>query len=127
MKLGQGANRSRRALITIGEKSKLINGGLLRYFFGCMDPSCSKVVFVNLSMGAIGAIGSPHNSLLSLSHDLYFDKTIIEKNYNESHECFFSIQLVVLEGDLIERGAYFSLNIKFLYRCSFSFPLCCFH
>ena len=38
--------------------------------------SYSKVQFVNLSMSAIGAMGSPCISLLSLLNDLHFDKTI---------------------------------------------------
>ena len=38
--------------------------------------SYSKVQFVNLSMSAIGAMGSSCNSLLSLLNDLRFDKTI---------------------------------------------------
>ena len=38
--------------------------------------SYSKVVFVNLSMGAIGVMGSSCNSLLSLLHELQFDKKI---------------------------------------------------
>ena len=38
--------------------------------------SYSKVQFVNLSMSAIGAMGSSGNSLLSLLNDLHFDKTI---------------------------------------------------
>ena len=42
------------------------------------DPSLSynKVQFVNLSMSAIGAMGSSCTSLLSLLNDLCFDKTI---------------------------------------------------
>ena len=38
-----------------------------------LSPSYSKVVFVNLSMGAIGVMGSSCNSLLSLLHELHFD------------------------------------------------------
>ena len=38
--------------------------------------SYSKVQFVNLSMSAIGAMGSSCNSLLSLLNDVHFDKTI---------------------------------------------------
>ena len=38
--------------------------------------SYSKVQFVNLSMSAIGAMGSSCISLLSLLNDLHFDKTI---------------------------------------------------
>ena len=38
--------------------------------------SHNKVQFVNLSMSAIGAMGSSCNSLLPLLSDLHFDKTI---------------------------------------------------
>ena len=41
--------------------------------------SYSKVVFVNLSMGAIGVMGSSCSSLLSLLHELHFNKTIIKR------------------------------------------------
>ena len=41
--------------------------------------SYSKVMFVNLSMGAIGAMDSSCNSLLSLLHELHFDKTITKE------------------------------------------------
>jgi len=41
--------------------------------------SYSKVVFVNLSMGAIGVMGSSCNSLLSLLHELHFDKKITKR------------------------------------------------
>ena len=41
--------------------------------------SYSKVVFVNLSMGAIGVMGSSCNSLLSLLQELHFDKTITKR------------------------------------------------
>ena len=44
-----------------------------------LSPSYSKVVFVNLSMGAIGVMGSSCNSLLSLLHELHFDKTITKR------------------------------------------------
>ena len=37
--------------------------------------SYSKVVFVDLSMGAIGIMGSSCNSLLSLLQELHFDKS----------------------------------------------------
>ena len=47
--------------------SSLINDFFLSY---------SKVQFVNLSMSAIGAMGSSCISLLSLLNDLRFDKTI---------------------------------------------------
>ena len=50
--------------------SSLINDHSLSY---------SKVVFVNLSMGAIGVMGSSCNSLLSLLHELYFDKAITKR------------------------------------------------
>ena len=47
-----------------------------------------KDTFVNPSMGAIGAMGSSSNSLLSLLNDLHFDKTIqkriIKKTMNIS-------------------------------------------
>ena len=41
-----------------------------------LSPSYSKVVFVNLSMGAIVVMGSSCNSFLSVLHDLHCDKTI---------------------------------------------------
>ena len=41
--------------------------------------SYSKVMFVNLSMGAIGVMGSSCTSLFSLLHDLHFDKTITKR------------------------------------------------
>ena len=41
--------------------------------------SCSKVVFVNILMGAIGVMGSSCNFLLSLLHELYFDKKITKE------------------------------------------------
>ena len=41
--------------------------------------SYSKVVFVNLSMGAIGVMGSSCNSLLSLLQDLQFDKNVTKR------------------------------------------------
>ena len=41
--------------------------------------SYSKVVFINLSMAAVGVMGSPCNSLLSLVHELHFDKTITKR------------------------------------------------
>ena len=44
-----------------------------------LSPSYSKVVFVNLSMGAIGVMGSSCNSLLSLLHELHFDRTITKR------------------------------------------------
>ena len=44
-----------------------------------LSPSYSKVVFINLSMGAIGVMGSSCNSLLSLLHELHFDKTITKR------------------------------------------------
>ena len=44
-----------------------------------LSPSYSKVVFVNLSMGAIGVMSSSCNSLLSLPHELHFDKTITKR------------------------------------------------
>ena len=42
--------------------------------------SYSKVVFVNLSMGAIGVMGSSCNSLLSLLQELHFDKRMKAMN-----------------------------------------------
>ena len=50
--------------------SSLINDLCLSY---------SKVVFVNLSMGAIGVMGSSCNSLLSLLPELHFDKKITKR------------------------------------------------
>ena len=44
-----------------------------------LSPSYSKVVFVNLSMGAIGVMGSSCNSLLFLLHELHFAKTITKR------------------------------------------------
>ena len=44
-----------------------------------LSPSYSKVVFVNLSMGALGVMGSSCNSLLSSQHELHFDKTITKR------------------------------------------------
>ena len=41
--------------------------------------SYSKVVFVNLSMGATGVMGSSCNSLLSLLYELHFDTTITKR------------------------------------------------
>ena len=41
--------------------------------------SYSKVVFVNLSIGAIGVMGSSCNSLLSLLQKLHFDKKITKR------------------------------------------------
>ena len=41
--------------------------------------SYSKVVFVYLSMGAIGVMGSSCNSLLSLLYELHFDKSITKR------------------------------------------------
>jgi len=40
-----------------------------------LSPSYSKVVFVNLYMGAIWVISPSCNSLFSLIHELHFDKT----------------------------------------------------
>ena len=52
------------------------------------SPSYSKVAFVNLSMGAVGVMGSSCNFLSSLLHDLHFDKItqkrIIMKDMNIS-------------------------------------------
>ena len=39
-----------------------------------LSPSYNKVVIINLSMGALGAMGSSCNFLSSLLHDLPFDK-----------------------------------------------------
>ena len=44
-----------------------------------LSPSYSKVVFVNLSLGDIGLMGSSCISLLSLLHELHFDKTITNR------------------------------------------------
>ena len=44
-----------------------------------LSPSYSKVVFVSLSMGAIGVMGSSCSSLLSLLHELHCDKTITKR------------------------------------------------
>ena len=44
-----------------------------------LSPSYSKVVFVNLFMGAIGVMGYSCSSLLSLLHELHFDKTITKR------------------------------------------------
>ena len=41
-----------------------------------LSPSYSKVAFVNLSMGAIGTMGSSCTSFFSLLNELSFDKTI---------------------------------------------------
>ena len=41
-----------------------------------LSPSYSKVTFVNLSMGAIGTMGSSCTSFFSLLNELSFDKTI---------------------------------------------------
>ena len=41
-----------------------------------LSPSFSKVTFVNLSMGAIGTMGSSCTSFFSLLNELSFDKTI---------------------------------------------------
>ena len=57
--------------------------------------SYSKVQFVNLSMSAIGAMGSSCISLLSLHNDLHFDKTIqkriIMKTMSISHRSSYYI------------------------------------
>ena len=44
-----------------------------------LSPSYSKVVFVNLSVGAIGVMGSSCNSLSSLLHDSHFDTIFQEQ------------------------------------------------
>ena len=41
-----------------------------------LSPSYNTVTFINLSMGAIGAMGSSCTSFFSLLNDLGFDKTI---------------------------------------------------
>ena len=44
-----------------------------------LSPSYSKVVFVNLSVGAIGVMGSSCNSFSSLLHDSHFSTIFQEQ------------------------------------------------
>ena len=68
--LGFETNIQNNSYRKAAKYSSLINDLSLSY---------SKVVFVNLSMGAIGDMGSSCNSLLSLLHELHFDKKITKR------------------------------------------------
>ena len=68
--LGFETNKQNNCDHKAAKYSSLINDLSLSY---------SKVVFVNLSMGAIGVMGSSCNSLLSLLHELHFDKKITKR------------------------------------------------
>ena len=64
-----------------------------------LSPSYNTVTFINLSMGAIGAMGSSCTSFSSLFNDLGFDKTIQKRiillfflllfNYSHIHIRYF--------------------------------------
>ena len=64
--------------------------------------SYSKVVFVNLSMGTIEVVGSSCNSLLSLLHELHFDKTTTKRFIMKAMNILFdpAITFSVVETSL---------------------------
>ena len=65
-------------------------------FLSELSPSYSKVTFINLSMGAIGTMGSSCTSFFSLLNELSFDKTIQTRVIIESDDRLNKIKLLHL-------------------------------